>query len=181
MAVTIEQQDLDILCLTSNYSQESLKMRLVELNPRFYTVPSRNPRATYTVLWYHITESDSCLKVDILLPGDLDIPDVPLSEIDRTNIHELPCAPMSHLLLLKLQGWIHHGESLAERYRRKQPQDERDVNGMLVIARMKGLKPRDETYLPQSFIRRAEGRVRDYVNSCPSSMDDWAALGFAVP
>ena len=173
-------QDLDILCLTSTYSQESLKDELVRLNPRFYTVASRNPKATYRVLWYHLIETDSCLKVDLLVPGTLDIPEVPLSEIDYTNIYELPCAPMSHLLLLKLQGWIHHGEALAIQYRRKLPQDEEDINGMLKIARRKGLKPRTETYLPQSFLSVAEARVKEYVMSCPNSKEDWAALGFEV-
>jgi hypothetical protein len=137
--------------------------------------------ATYKVLWYHIIETDSCLKVDILLPGVLDIPDVPLSNIDRNNSSLLPCAPLSHLLLLKLQGWIHHGESALQRDRRKQPQDVRDVNGLLAIAVRRSLKPREEPYLPQTFIRRAENRVEKYVDAYPASRASWIALGFVLP
>ncbi|KAF8515170.1 hypothetical protein JB92DRAFT_80301 [Gautieria morchelliformis] len=178
---TRKPNDLDVLCLTQIWEQEALKSRLVELNPKFYLVPSRNPRATYKVLWYHISETDSCLKVDILLPGVLDIPDVPLPDIDRNNNSGLPCAPLSHLLLLKLQGWIHHGESALLRDRLKQPQDVRDVDELLVIAVRRGLKPREEGYLPQSFIRRAELRVEKYVNAYPASRANWIALGFVLP
>lgn len=177
----LSTQDLDILCLTSSWPQENLKAKLVEINHKFYLVPSRDPRATYQVLWYHITETDSCIKVDILFPGVLDIPDVPLSLIDHNNIYNLPCTPLSHLLLLKLQGWIHHGESTAQRYRQKQPQDEQDINELLAIACLRGLRPREERYLPRSFILRAELRVQKYVRACPSSERSWRALGFVLP
>lgn len=160
--------------------QEDLKSQLVALNSRFYLWPARDPSATYKVLWYHILETDSCLKVDILLPGAMDIPNIPVSKFEFDDHHSLPCAPLSLVLLLKLQAWIHHGESPDVRYRIKQPTDAQDIRELSRVARARRLKPRTESYLPRSFVKRAESRVALLVEQYPSRRSSWVKLGFDV-
>ncbi|KAF8575829.1 hypothetical protein K439DRAFT_1397847 [Ramaria rubella] len=180
LGATRKPNDLDILCLSNTLREtEALKRQLVALEPHFYLVDARKRTATYKVLWYHIQETDSRIKVDLLMPGDLDIPAVPLSVIDRSHSSGLPSAPLSHVLLLKLQGWIHHGDAVELRYRRKQPIDVQDVSALLVIARLRGVQPRSESYLPEAFISRAALRVIKYVHSNPNSKEAWKAVGFS--
>lgn len=162
-------------------ASEPLKSKLVALNGSFYLWPARDPRATYTVLWYHIVETDSCLKVDILLPGVLDIPAISFTNFDFDNASGLPCAPLSLVLLLKLQAWVHHGESPDVRYRIKQPTDAQDIKELLQVARTRRLKPRTESFLPNSFISLAESRVEKFVEQYPRTRVEWVAVGFVVP
>ena len=167
------------MCLSSPLNQEGLKRRLVSLNSRFYLVNARDPSAQYKVLWY-LTDTGSRIKVDLLFPGVLDIPDIPPSCITRTNIYSLPCAPLSLILLLKLQAWIHHGDSLHTRYFLKKPTDARDINALLSFATRMGLKPRTEKWLPVSFVTTSESRVRRYVREVPASARQWLDLGYDV-
>lgn len=70
----------------------------------FYTVASKDPRATYRVLWYRLGYSRSC-KVDVLMPGIMNIPPVPAARIAyRRSRSELPLISFLPLLLLKLQA-----------------------------------------------------------------------------
>jgi hypothetical protein len=157
-----------------------LKRKLTQAKSNFYLLPARNPRDTYKVLWYRVHEIGyfvNC-KVDLLFPGILDIPNIPVSEIDRTNVHNIPCIPLSPLLLLKLQGWIHHGESDRDYVRRKQPADVLDINDLLRICRQKGIRPRDDPYLSIAFKTTSESRVMEYVEEYPYSAIAWTELGY---
>jgi hypothetical protein len=149
------------------------------LNSKFYLVKARDPYATYKVLWY-LTDTNSRIKVDLLFPGVLNIPSIPPSCITRTNIYSLPCAPFSLVLLLKLQAWIHHGESLASRYYLKKPMDARDIDALLPIAIRMCLKPRTEKFLPESFVKSSELHVRKYVREVSGSATQWRTLGYDV-
>ena len=159
--------------------QEGLKRRLALLNSKFYLVNARDPHAAYKVLWY-LTDTGSRIKIDLLFPGVLDIPAIPTSCITRTNIFSLPCAPFSLVLLLKLQAWVHHGESLSPRYYVKKPIDARDIDALLPIASRMGLKPRTEKFLPESFVKKSELRVKKYGQEVPTSVKQWIALGYDV-
>ncbi|KAF8530044.1 hypothetical protein BU17DRAFT_78577 [Hysterangium stoloniferum] len=173
--------DIDVLCLNSPYDQESLKKRLTQANTRFYLVPAKDPAATYKVLWYRLREVGYHvnIKVDLLYPGILDIPNIPVSEIDTNNIHGLPCLPLSHLLLLKLQGWVHHGESTRGFERMKQPADVQDINDLLRISRRRNIRPGDDPHIPIPFKTISETRVLQYVVKRPESESDWTELGFS--
>ncbi|KAF5328929.1 hypothetical protein D9758_016816 [Tetrapyrgos nigripes] len=172
--------DVDMLVLTTPTSytgsspseaelqrtQEVLKNKLIELDSRFYTVASKDPYATYRVLWfripsptstssltsssyaaysslYSLRSRDRSCKVDLLLPGVMNIPFVPKESIYRTpsttrsssaNLDPLPLMPFLPLLLLKLQAWQDHGESPKSWMREKQPIDVRDITQLLEIA-----------------------------------------------
>lgn len=174
---SINEKDLDILCLDTPLSQEEIKARLVQNNPRFYLVNPRSSFATYKVLWYYIVETNSCLKVDILLPGVLNIPSIPVSSITRRNADGLPCAPFSLVLLLKLQAWAHHGEAMEWRFRVKQPTDERDIDELLVEAVKRKIAPSSDAFFPSSFLDVSRARVLKYNAQNPNSKSYWKAIG----
>lgn len=151
------------------------------MNSRLYLIAARDPRATYKVLWYCSAENDARLKVDLLLPGAMDIPAIPAHTFDFNNVLNLACAPLSLVLLLKLQAWIQHGEAVETRYRMKQPTDAQDIQQLLVIARRKRIQPRSESYLPSTFIYHAESRAEKFVLSWMGTKEIWTELGFVFP
>jgi hypothetical protein len=153
-------------------TQEQLKARLIALDPRFYTVASKDPYATYRVLWFRLPTyttgysyayRDRSCKVDLLLPGIMNIPFVPKERIYKvrdegknylsskslaysssssygsrsqssSNSDPLPLMPFLPLLLLKLQAWQDHGESSKLYMRQKQPTDVLDITELLALA-----------------------------------------------
>jgi len=195
--------DLDIFVLSSHWSQEQLKRRLVEVNPRFYLVDARNPTATYKVLWYRVsgTQPSSSftrsthfrtysltsltevkLKVDILLPGTMDIPLFPSEKITWNT--GLPSAPFILVLLLKLQAWFHHRHSSEARFREKQFADHNNLQALLAIACSKNVRilPQapSEAYLPQDFLMNSVARVAEHIRIYPRCKNDWGQLGFGA-
>jgi len=199
-----QPNDLDIFVLSSVWSQEQLKQRLVELNPRFYLVNARNPMATYKVLWYRVSmaqpssslanlssyrtfsytsRSEVKIKVDILLPGAMGIPLFPTEKIIWNA--GLPTAPFILVLLLKLQGWFQHRHSTEFRFREKQFTDHQDLQALLGIACSKSVRilpqARSEAYLSQDFLVNSLARVAEHIQIHPSCKNDWARLGFGVP
>jgi len=192
---TRKPNDLDIFVLSSAWTQEQLKRQVVNLNPRFYLIDARDPRATYKVLWYRISDTSSTysslssyshkytvkIKVDLLLPGVMDIPLFPSSKI--TQINGLPAAPLVLVLLLKLQAWSQHRASIESRFVAKQYTDHSDIKTLLPIAIRRGVivLPQRDRYLSQDMIRNAESRVAEHVRAYPNCRNDWSRLGFTLP
>jgi len=174
-------EDLDILCLGCSWDQEEVKRRVVAANPSFYLVPGKTPGATYKVLWYRSFYARGRCKVDLLLPGIMNIPPVPIARIDYPTQLGKPCAPFALVFLLKLQAWMDHRESEELRFRLKASTDALDIRTMLPIARAKGFSiKRKEGYLPSLFVASAQLRVRSFVREWPETRDGWRALGFSV-
>ena len=190
--------------LSTAWSQEQLKRQLVELNPRFYLVNTRNPMATYKVLWYRVPEAQPSsplanssfyytflyssrsgvkIKVDILLPGAMDIPLFPTEKI--TWDAGLLSAPFILVLLLKLQAWFQHRHSTESRFREKQFTDHDDLQALLGIACSKRVhilpQAPSEAYLSQDFLMNSMARVADHIQMYPRCKDDWVRLGFGIP
>ncbi|KAI0767757.1 hypothetical protein C8Q74DRAFT_1282207 [Fomes fomentarius] len=169
--------DVDLIVLTRDHQQEQLKQLLVNAHSAFYLLPSRDPEATYRVLWYRLGGYRRRLKVDILLPGILDIPDVPPSSIKW--MRGLPAMPLMPLLMLKLQGWWDHQLSDRDIYVLKQHNDRWDVEEMLVIALESGECVRESSlnWVPEQMIRDARLRVEHYVERHPHTARGWQKVG----
>ena len=100
-------QDVDIIVI-SDMDPEEIKELILESDNRFYLVPSANPRNTYQVLWFTISSRKTC-KVNILVPGLLSIPRIPIRHISYVQpFQDIPMVPFLVLLLLKLRGWTDH-------------------------------------------------------------------------
>lgn len=169
---------MDILALTNNWAQEGLKRRLVEKDSRFFTVASKNPTATYRVLWFRTSDSwygEKC-KVDLLQPGVMNIPHVATKHIEE--IDGIPVAPFSLVLLLKLQAWKDHKAAMKAYLCMKQHTDVADINRLLPIACAREIHPRNDCGIPMDFIYKTEVRVKEYVERFPESRSGWKTLGF---
>ncbi|KIP07745.1 hypothetical protein PHLGIDRAFT_407778 [Phlebiopsis gigantea 11061_1 CR5-6] len=176
--------DVDLVVLTSLYGQESLKRLLVDRpGSKFYLVPACTPGATYKVLWYRLRGSllysrsralDSC-KVDILIPGIMNIPSVPRDKI--LHIDSLPVMPIIPLILLKLQAWEDHRNSDKSYYREKQWTDVADLERMLPIAVRQGASLAKDAWLPRTFVSAAKTRVENYLMVYSGQASMWEAIG----
>ncbi|KAH9846738.1 hypothetical protein C2E23DRAFT_851723 [Lenzites betulinus] len=176
--------DVDLIVLTDQYDQEELKQILVDEDDDFFLVDSRNPNADYRVLWYRLRPSRrgnprSC-KVDILVPGVLDIPDVPRRRLRW--IDGLPVMPLVPLILLKLQGWRDHRDSYREDQQEKQHVDVQDLDQLLQIAIDRGQTVWQDnlSWLPSELIHNAQSMVYEFIANISGFDEDWETLGFEV-
>ncbi|KIY66807.1 hypothetical protein CYLTODRAFT_377169, partial [Cylindrobasidium torrendii FP15055 ss-10] len=178
--------DIDIVVVGSSLSQEALKQQLVSANPKFYTVASKDPYATYRVLWYRLGSSYSrrSCKVDLLQPGVMNIPHVPTRKIVRLahplgygNGFAFPAMPFIPLLLLKLQAWQDHGESTKTYMRMKQPVDVRDLADLLTqYATKSWMRADNGKWVESSFMQAGRRRIRKFLQVYPSDKSQWRAI-----
>jgi len=172
--------DVDIIVLTDLYGQEEIKALLVSQDSKFFLVQSRNRRATYQILYYSLPSRGFC-KVDVLLPGIMDIPAVPRSCITYTRVPGVPVMPLLAVLLLKLQGWTDHRDSEREDFQEKQYTDVDDIKEILGILRQRDHRAQtlvSQSWMPSSFVDAARWRVDEFVEDFPDTTDDWWTLGF---
>lgn len=179
--LTKPTQDVDMVVLTNSYEQEDIKEIIVYADPKFFLVKPRTPGATYKILYYTLNSGGYC-KVDILLPGILDIPFVPASQIVYTHVPDVPVMPLVAVILLKLQGWTDHRDSDRDDFQEKQHVDIDDIWDMLYIW-VRGHS--DETvhterWMPYEFVEAAKGRVEEFIEECPDSEDHWRLMGFNI-
>ena len=160
---------------------------LTNANPAFYTVAAKTLGATYRVLWYHprgwsLSRRVDAVKVDILLPGIMDIPSFSTTYIDTSNSYRLPAAPFSIVLLLKLQAWSQHRTAIKTYLNIKQHTDASDLETLVPLAAAKGVRI-SEAVLPSSFVDAAKARVLEYVRNFPASstIRGWRTIGFSIP
>ncbi|KAH8102674.1 hypothetical protein BXZ70DRAFT_799381 [Cristinia sonorae] len=169
--------DVDIVVMTGTHTQEELKQLLVRHpSSDFYLRPSRRIGATYTIAYCSLGEERFC-KIDVLIPGVLNIPRVPSERI--TNIRDLPVLPFMALLLMKLQGWSDHRASARSDMWEKQYVDVRDINQMLGIAAVRDEDVNRETWLPPEFLDAARARVGRFIEKFRQGAR-WERIGFEV-
>lgn len=185
--ITRVPNDIDIVVLNSGVTTEDIKRRLVFANPLFFLVPSTNPRNTYKVLWYNLRAASSsyvppshACKVDILIPGIMNIPAIPEKNIVYSLIKDTNIPVMSFIgvLLLKLQGWADHRISRRTDLNKKQYVDVADIYELLRIAvRNRGTHVGNENWLPTSFVAAGKRRVANFVVTHPDSNVYWRQIG----
>ncbi|KZT08228.1 uncharacterized protein LAESUDRAFT_649487 [Laetiporus sulphureus 93-53] len=174
--------DVDLVVLTAAYGQETLKRMLVMADPDFYTLAAKDLNAAYRVLWckvptrYTYGRERRC-KVDVLIPGVMNIPDVPRDRISR--ISGLPVMPLDLLFFLKLQSWTDHRDSPQYWKVSKQYDDSRDIEELLLILKKRGVSIRRSgvAWLSEAFVAAGRGRMAQYVRAYPSSRTKWEELG----
>ncbi|KAG6895233.1 hypothetical protein C0992_002475 [Termitomyces sp. T32_za158] len=178
IAFTELNQDVDVVVL-SRRDPENIKNLIILTDDRFYLVPSANRRNTYQVLWFRLCKRKEC-KVDILVPGRLSIPRIPLWTIsDMGPFEDIPVVPFLVLLLLKLRGWTDHRVDRRRYMRDKVEVDEEDIDELLKLA-VEDYEAHldEERWLPKWFVREMRGRVQEYIEELPYSDRYWQRLGF---
>jgi hypothetical protein len=182
-------QDVDVLVLDrqddgSHYDPEDIKRWMVEENPRFYLVDALTPGAHWKKLRYHLggeglTRRPSAIKIDVLVPGAMELP-----SFDRRNIYrrfsELPIAPLSLVLLHKVRGWLERSTSDVPYQWEKHRQDASDVASLLPIASEGGVNIKSGV-LPDEFLESAGGWVGAFINKYPNFPTHyWQTIGFTL-
>lgn len=169
-----------MIVLTDAFEQEAVKEMVVEKDEDFFLVKSRRPGATYKILYYALKPWGAWCKVDILLPGALNIPFVPTNLI--TRIDGLPLMPLFAVLLLKLQGWTDHRDSEREDWQEKQYVDVEDIEELLgiVVDEYPDQIIDRQRWVPDSMIDAGQNRVDEFVEELPETKDDWLDVGFEV-
>lgn len=171
--------------------QEWIKKQLVAQNKRFFLECAKDPNAKYRVLYYRFEQrtalppnlGDRRFKIDILLPGIMDLPHLSQNQINY--IDGLPVVPFIVLLLQKLQGWDDHLNCAEIHKFRKHTTDAQDIKNLLEIAPgmllMKMVKPWDERgILSSGFQQASVERIKRFCQSFPETMNRWLLLGFEV-
>jgi hypothetical protein len=177
-------QDVDVLILDSQWDQETVKWMMTEENPCFYLVDAKTAGADWKVLWYHPYGSGStrrtwAVKIDILLPGIIELPTFDPGWIEYDNNHKLPTAPLSLVLLHKVLGWWERINSLDDYHYEKHWQDARDVANLAPLASQMGVTI-DDDVLPDSFIDSASEWVNAFIAKYPKfrTRYHWRKIGF---
>lgn len=161
-----------------------IKQRLVKASPRFYLVDSTNRSAGYQVLWYHpagqgSTRRPAAVKIDILLPGVTELLEFDPSRIEYCR--QLPIAPLSLVLLHKLQGWFIRSHSQERHQYEKHWKDIFDVARLLPIAVKGGAKTTDPA-LSSILVEKAGEWVHQFIIQYPEfhTARHWRKIGFST-
>jgi hypothetical protein len=115
------------------------------------------------------------IKVDVLFPGIMNIPLVPISSIK--TFEGIKVAPFDLVLLLKLQAWKDHQLSLEAYKRQKQWDDKRDLERLLPLAVQRGMRIAEGPYFSRIFLDEAERKARDFERTSPATRGDWNTVG----
>ncbi|RDB29409.1 hypothetical protein Hypma_015950 [Hypsizygus marmoreus] len=180
--VTRIPNDIDILVLTDGVSAEQLKILITQNNRCFHlTRPADNPHAAYQVLWYTFSPTSQkgvpkICRVDVLIPGVINLPLIPPDLVVYSGASGLPVMPLVAVLLHKVLAWRAHGESPKQRAQDKQIVDVGDVGELLELASASGSTLADQGWLPQWFIDTAVGAVAQYVQIYPATVTRWARI-----
>ncbi|KAF8901114.1 hypothetical protein CPB85DRAFT_1177719, partial [Mucidula mucida] len=153
-------RDVDLVVFNTNMGQDELKRTIHSADTRFLLVSSKNSENMYKILWYTLSSSPPrhC-KIDVLIPGLLDIPSVPSEHVvlRAFKTFRLPVMPLFPLLLLKLCGWEDHRNTAP----RKIINDRKDIDEVLAMAVAQ--QARAAAWLPEAFVATARARAREYV------------------
>lgn len=174
-------QDVDIVVNTEAYDPNTLKSMVADGDPAVFELHVAHAQedggTPRHILWGVLDRKQRC-KIDILVPGFLDIPSIPVSSV--VTLHNLPVMPLLPLLLMKLRGWDKHLNSPRQDHQKKQYVDAWDVYQLLRLAVSQGVNAADTQNLPEDVEGVAQIRSANFVARYPAQMELWRKLGLAV-
>jgi hypothetical protein len=179
-------QDIDIVVSNGWYDAfdaEDIKDTIVEADDRYYLVQSRQRRATHRILYCRLPgwrTDGRCVKVDILVPPTLELPEIEDSE--RIHINHIPVMPIFDLLVMKTKGWFDHHTSNRPDHRPKEDADVTDIIALLERAKEDGVSYHNEVYEArhsEDFMEFAVGLVEVFVR-VHGRHRKWRALDFPI-
>ena len=162
--------------MAENGDAAALKRLLVKNGQGFTLEDAWDKTKTYKIMFYNTTLAlgqHRRWKVDILVPGDANIPFVSkkkfryLSITLTTATFTLPCIPLAPLLLLKLQSW-HIDRNDKQR---------KDLVKLLYLAIHSGVKGSSFRSLPPEFVTAARIQALDFTGIYTGTYEEWAKIG----
>jgi len=181
-------QDVDIVVTPDFYyyqslDAEELKEAIVEADDRYFLRPSRFASATHRILYCRLPgwKTDRrCVKVDILVPPTLELPEIISSDV--IFINGIWVMPLFDLLVMKTKGWWDHRTSRRPDFLAKESADVSDIDALLGRAKDENISYSDEAeeYRHQDgFMDLARDLSRRFVNVY-GGYRRWSNLGFPV-
>lgn len=177
------QQDVDLVVLTDVYScTETLKAIIVQEDSDFFLRNSRKIGATYKILYCRLDSFKEC-KVDVLVPGIMNIPCIPNDKVKHYTYHgkRISAMPAIPLLLLKLQALEDHRASDRSVVRNKQCADIADIVQLVERVAQNGCRlDADSGWLPTRFVNEGNRRYHLFVHLLKiiRHSDAWERIGF---
>jgi hypothetical protein len=184
LKLVFKTQDIDIVVSEEGMDPEYIKETIADEDGRYYLKESRKRGATHQILYCRLpgwtADPERCVKVDILVPPRLKIPEI--TESDAVHIDDIPVMPIFDLLVLKTQGWWDHRNSSRRDFREKESNDVSDVVALLRRAKAKGVSYDDEVdeyRHSQEFMSHALALANRFV-MVNGRHRLWRALDFTV-
>jgi len=178
--------DVDIV-VTSDFNEsldaEEIKEFIAEADDRYFLWPSKFRSATYQILFCRLPgwKADRrCVKVDILVPPTLELPQILSSDI--ISINYISVMPLFDLLVMKTRGWWDHYNSSRPGSPAKERAEVSDIYALLDCAKGENVSYNDEAYEyrhQDGFMDLARDLSRRFVNVY-GGYREWRNLGFPV-
>ncbi|TFK77494.1 hypothetical protein BDN72DRAFT_753881 [Pluteus cervinus] len=176
--------DVDILVLTDHKIIEEIQAAIMLADPHFSLSRLDNdPTAPSTVLWYTLSaprEPIRACRVDIFVPGSIQLPLVPLDRIICSSVTNFPVMPLIAVLLHKAIAWVARGRLSGPHARSKQASDIADTKDLLAVARERNLTITHADWLPFWFLHDATQAVELLCEAYPDTRPDWIRTGFQI-
>jgi hypothetical protein len=177
-------QDIDLVITagrSEHFDSEDIKEEIVDKDDRYFLEPSRQPNATYQVLYCRLPgwwTENRCVKIDILVPPALGIPRILSS--NTVVIGGIPVMPLFDLLVMKIQGWQDHDNSRRPDFRAKVGVDVTDIRALLNRALSEHIwYPTEKGRHSDKFIDRARTLSFKFIKRHGGS-EIFQKLGFPV-
>ncbi|KAN0133060.1 hypothetical protein V8E53_009090 [Lactarius tabidus] len=175
--------DIDILVHHPYFDAERIKEIIANADSRYFLKPSRFRKAKHKILMCRLPGWHAyhrCVKVDILIPGTINLPEIPASA--TPDIERIPVMPLFELLVMKTQGWWNHRVSPRKDFQAKVDADVDDVDALLDRAKEEGIEYEDERAIcrhTHEFMEWALLLARRFVKK-HRRRGKWRAIGFPL-
>ncbi|KAI9449167.1 hypothetical protein BJY52DRAFT_1227926 [Lactarius psammicola] len=162
---------------------EEVKRSIVDADDRYYLEPSKKRGETYDKLYCRLpgwkTDSRRCVKIDIVVPPDVGLPEI--NSYDYDWIDGIPVMPLFELLVMKTQGWLDHRTSFRRDYRAEEGADVTDIVALLDRAVEEKVSYQDVSAFRQTseFMNYALTLAREFVH-VNGRFRKWKRLGFPL-
>jgi hypothetical protein len=160
-----------------------------------------NPAARYTKLYFHPDATvfmgpttrirpwsiKGSIKVDILVPGALQIPHFPphhIKHVKPLNIpFTFPVVPSALLIIMKLHAWSQCRAASSQYFFERQYKHKADLDALIAIAQIRKLIKEVCPFIPRRIIGRGRRQVGEYIKEFPDSKIGhvWADMRFQMP
>jgi hypothetical protein len=178
-------QDIDIVVskeFWEYFDAEDIKYIIEVADHRYFREPSRQREATYHILYCRLpgwsTDPRRRVKVDILVPPTLELPNITVSEAIR--IKGIPVMPVFDLLVMRTHGWCERRK--LNRFNMKVKNDVREIFALLELA-----KEEKVSYVDEADEDRHSQEFMDFARTLASKFvgvygrhEMWRALQFPL-
>lgn len=168
-----------MLILNATQTAEQIKEEILRSSPEFSLADLATLSATYRVCWFTFPISERRCRVDILLPGMIQLPELPPSCVVSAPHTAIPIMPLLPTLLHKCLAWEYHRGIQTEHYVMKTANDSREILELLPEAATSSeCTAQSGSWLPAWFTENSRNSITSFVAEHPDSAASWVGMGY---